>query len=103
MEKQSSQKTLVVGAIVAVFAIGGTVGYFYGIQQGSTEDTTASYDAGYTQAEADIASLQAETGKKATEQAAKEANPFGSENPLENVEANPFEKVKKVLNPFEEE
>ncbi|MEK7554063.1 MAG: hypothetical protein AAB517_01715 [Patescibacteria group bacterium] len=59
------------------------------------------YTKGYAQAQADVQALQGESARKATEDAAKSANPFQAVNPLEGVEANPFEKVKKVLNPFE--
>lgn len=55
---------------------------------------------GYKKAEADIKAVQGEAAKKAAEEAAKAANPFGVANPLGNVEANPFEKTKKILNPF---
>lgn len=59
------------------------------------------YTAGYAQAQTDAKALQEESSRKAVEEAAKSANPFQAVNPLEGVEANPFEKVKKVLNPFE--
>jgi len=59
------------------------------------------YNSGYAEAQADIQSLQDEAARQAVEEAAKEANPFQTVNPLEGVEANPFDKVKKVLNPFE--
>lgn len=59
------------------------------------------YDVGYEQAQADIQALQTEAARKGAEEAAKSANPFQAVNPLEGVETNPFEKVKKVLNPFE--
>lgn len=62
---------------------------------------SGGYSAGYAQAQADVKALQEESARKATEDAAKSANPFQAVNPLEGVEANPFEKVKKVLNPFE--
>lgn len=46
------------------------------------------------------------TGKTAAEQVAEEVakseNPFKASNPLATVETNPFEKAKKVLNPFEQ-
>lgn len=58
------------------------------------------YSRGYAQAQADIQKLQSEAERKAAEEAAKSANPFQAVNPLSGVEANPFEKVKKVLNPF---
>ena len=38
---------------------------------------------------------------KAVTGVAKSENPFQAENPLSNVEADPFEKTKKILNPFE--
>lgn len=59
------------------------------------------YDIGYEQAQTDIQTLQEEAARKGAEEAAKSANPFQAVNPLEGVETNPFEKVKKVLNPFE--
>ncbi|MDP2593844.1 MAG: hypothetical protein Q8P36_00685 [bacterium] len=59
------------------------------------------YTAGYAQAQADATALQEESVRKAVADAAKSTNPFQAVNPLEGVEANPFEKVKKVLNPFE--
>jgi hypothetical protein len=63
---------------------------------------TSGYDSGYSQAQTDAVSLQDESSRKAIEDAAKSANPFQAVNPLEGVEANPFDKVKKILNPFEE-
>ena len=51
--------------------------------------------------EEDVKTLQEEVAKKAGEAAAKAANPFQAVNPLGTVEANPFEKAKKVLNPFQ--
>ena len=62
---------------------------------------TGGYQSGYAQAQGDIQRLQDEGARKATEEAAKSANPFQAVNPLEGVETNPFEKVKKILNPFE--
>ena len=55
---------------------------------------------GYNRAQAEVKKLQAEAAQKATEEAAKVANPFKAVNPLEGVEANPFEKAKNLLNPF---
>ena len=50
------------------------------------------------------AAQQAEeaAAQKAATDAAKSENLFKTENPLSNVKADPFEKTKKVLNPFEE-
>ncbi|MEK7144355.1 MAG: hypothetical protein AAB794_00625 [Patescibacteria group bacterium] len=59
------------------------------------------YTKGYAQAQTDVQALQGESARKAADEAAKATNPFQAVNPLEGVEANPFEKVKKVLNPFE--
>lgn len=56
--------------------------------------------SGYKRAQADVKKVQDEAAKKASEDAAKTANPFQAVNPLTGVEANPFEKVKNVLNPF---
>lgn len=63
--------------------------------------SSSGYTKGYAQAQADAQALQEEGARKAAEEAAKATNPFQAVNPLEGVEANPFEKVKKVLNPFE--
>lgn len=71
--------------VIIVFAVGWWVGH----------------TQGYKKAEADVKRVQAEAAKKASEEAAKSANPFGAANPLGGVEANPFEKTKKILNPFE--
>lgn len=81
--------TIWVIVIVFVTLVGGVVvGYWYGHQKG------------YTRAEADIKKVQEEAAKKAADDAAKAANPFQAANPLEGVEANPFEKTKSILNPF---
>lgn len=64
------------------------MGYWYGDKKG------------YTRAEADLKKVQEEAGNRAAEEAAKAANPFQAANPLEGVEANPFEKAKGILNPF---
>ena len=61
----------------------------------------ARYDQGYEAAIADIKAQQEEAGNKAAQVATDEANPFKVQNPLEGVEANPFEKAKKTLNPFD--
>ena len=59
------------------------------------------YNQGYEAAIADIKAQQEEAGNKAAQAATDEANPFKVENPLQGVEANPFEKAKKTLNPFD--
>lgn len=81
-------KTLVF-AVLAAFVIGGVAGYALGDAKG------------YKRAETDLKNLELAAAEKAAEEAAKAANPFQVTNPLEGVEANPFEKAKKVLNPFE--
>lgn len=78
----------VVVIVTIVLVAGSVVGFWYGNQKG------------YARAEADIKKVQEEAGKKATEDAAKAANPFQAANPLEGVDANPFEKAKSILNPF---
>lgn len=77
--------------VIAVILIG--VAFWLGRLNG--------YSTGYSKAQTDAKALQEESVRKAAEEAAKSANPFQAVNPLEGVEANPFEKVKKVLNPFE--
>ena len=59
------------------------------------------YDQGYEAAIADIKAQQEEAANKAAQTASDEANPFKVANPLQGVEANPFEKAKKTLNPFD--
>ena len=59
------------------------------------------YDQGYEAAVADIKAQQEEAGNLAAQAASDEANPFKVSNPLQGVEANPFEKAKKTLNPFD--
>lgn len=59
------------------------------------------YDQGYKAAIIDIKAQQEEAGNKAAQVATDEANPFKVGNPLEGVQANPFEKAKKTLNPFD--
>ena len=87
MDQFSTRNVVIIAVVVLV--IGLAAGYFYGQQQG------------YKKAETDIKKLDEVAAKKATDEAAKAANPFQAVNPLEGVEANPFQKVKKVLNPFE--
>ena len=55
---------------------------------------------GYARSQAEVKKAQGIAGQKAAEDAAKAANPFKVANPLEGVDANPFEEAKKVLNPF---
>ena len=50
---------------------------------------------------ADRTSEPEAVAQKAAEDSAKAENPFKSENVLVDVEADPFEKTKEVLNPFE--
>ena len=78
----------VVILIVIVLVAGTVVGAWDGDQKG------------YARAQADIKNVQAEAAKKASAEAAKNANPFQASNPLEGVNANPFEKAKSILNPF---
>ena len=56
--------------------------------------------SGYARSQAGVKNAQELAAQKAAEDAAKVANPFKAVNPLEGVEANPFEQAKKVLNPF---
>ena len=74
--------------VLVALVVGLVGGYWYGDK------------SGYDRAGADVKRLQGEAAKKATGDAAKVANPFQAVNPLGGVEANPFQKVKKLLNPF---
>lgn len=47
------------------------------------------------------ADLQENAAVRAAEDVAKAENPFETQNPLSNVEADPLGKAKEVLNPFE--
>lgn len=74
--------------VLLALVIGLVGGYWFGDSRG------------YSRAEADIKKVQEEAAAKAAEAAAKAANPFQAVNPLQGVEANPFEKAKSILNPF---
>lgn len=77
-------RTLYLGSLIALTAVALAVAawFFYG-QNGPNRPSPDS------------------AAKQAAEETAKSDNPFKSESPLSAVEANPFEKTKKVLNPFE--
>lgn len=81
------------GVFVIMFLIivGGAIWFAY----------NSGFGAGYGKAEADAESVRDEAARRATEEAAKSANPFQAVNPLSGIEANPFEKTRKILNPFE--
>ena len=72
--------------IVAIVV--GTLGYLVGDR------------GGYARSQAEVKKIQEVAAQKAADDAAKAANPFKGINPLEGVDSNPFEKAKKVLNPF---
>lgn len=91
------KKSLIIGIVIVLLVGVGYGGYWYG----KKEATQKVFEAGYAKAEEDISKLQEEGAKKAMEEAAKSANPFEVSNPLEGVEANPFEKVKRILNPIQ--
>ena len=94
-----TQKNWVVAAVLALLV--GFGGYWYGSSAGYQSGYKSGDDAGYKRAEADVKKLDEEAAKKAAAETAKAANPFQVANPLEGVESNPFQKAKKVLNPFE--
>ncbi len=85
-------KNLIIVSGVAIFIVGIIAGYLYGSGQG--------YKVGYNKAIADAKDTQTALGKKAAEDAANAANPFKVTNPLEGVDANPFDETAKKLNPF---
>ncbi len=88
------EKNKIISIAVVVFLVVGVgAAYWFGSQKG--------YQTGYAQGQDDIKKLEEEVANKAAREAAEAANPFQAVNPLEGVEANPFEKAKKVLNPFE--
>ena len=47
-------------------------------------------------------SVEESVAQQAAEDVAQAENPFRGDNPLVDVETNPFDKAKKVLNPFEQ-
>lgn len=81
-------KNMWIAGIVILVAVSAFGSWYFG------------YDQGYETAIADIKAQQEEAGNLAAKAASDEANPFKVQNPLEGVEANPFEKAKKTLNPF---
>ncbi len=84
------EKNKIVMIVVVLVVIG--IGFWY---------SSKTYDQGYEAAVADIKAQQEEAGNQAAQAASDEANPFKVKNPLQGVEANPFEKAKKTLNPFD--
>ena len=56
----------------------------------------------YSQYQSNTENEQQAVAEKAATDTAKSENPFQAANPLSNVESDPFEKTKKVLNPFEQ-
>ncbi len=79
-------KNLLSGIVLVIVAL--VMGYFVGDSQG------------YQRAQADLKKLEQAAALNKAQAVAKAANPFQAVNPLKAVEANPFEKAKKVLNPF---
>ena len=90
------EKRIVVWCGIAAI-LGISIGYVAGQSAGFEKGDTV----GYERAKADIKKGEEFAGVKATEDAAQAANPFQAANPLEGVSANPFDKAKKILNPFE--
>lgn len=85
---------LLAAAIIVAVGVGA---YIYGTKQSSTptlQDESA-------QIQNQLTNIQNEAFQKASEEAAKAANPFQVSNPLEGVNTNPLEEVRKKLNPFE--
>lgn len=89
------EKRIVVWCGIAAI-LGISIGYVAGQSAGFERGD----NVGYERANADIKKGEEFAGAKATEDAAKAANPFQAVNPLEKVEANPFEKAKSIVNPF---
>lgn len=76
------RKWVLYGAFALIILIGGWFAY-------------ARYQSNVLREEEAIA-------EKAAAEAAQSENPFTETSPLSNVEVDPFEKTKKVLNPFEQ-
>lgn len=89
--------TKIIVVAIVTFIVGAVLGYGYGNSAGYKMGDAS----GYKRAEADIKKIQEAAGQKAAGEATKAANPFQGVNPLAGVEANPFEKAKKILNPFQ--
>lgn len=85
---------------VAALVLGGALGYWIGNTGGYSAGYETGSAEGYAKAEADATRSQQEIARKAADDAAKAANPFQAVNPLEGVEANPFEKAVRAINPF---
>lgn len=77
---------------IVLLVVGLALGYWYGSQ--------SAYQGGYDKAVADTEAAQQDAAQKAADEAAQAANPFKTTNPLEGVQANPFEDAAKNLNPF---
>lgn len=96
MGEKLLQNKIVVVSVLALL-VGAGAGYALGQRAGYGKGDAA----GYARAEVDAKKVQEAAARKATDDAARVANPFQVSNPLEGVEANPFERAKKVLNPFQ--
>jgi len=68
--------------LAAILLIAISAWYIYSRNRGPVEEKTAA--------------------EKVAQDVATAENPFKADNPLTEVETNPFEKAKKVLNPFEQ-
>ncbi|MBI3459218.1 hypothetical protein HY061_03090 [Candidatus Azambacteria bacterium] len=90
-------KNLVLGMGVVVALV---VGFIAGSSYGNKQGNKTGYKVGYDKAIADAKVTQGVLAKKASESAASTANPFKVTNPLDGVQANPFEEAAKKLNPF---
>ena len=88
---------MTIAGVAGGLIVGILLGYGFGNKSGYAQGD----DTGYKRAQAEIRSLEQGAEKKATQEAARAANPFQAVNPLQAVDANPFQKAKKVLNPFE--
>ncbi len=91
-------KAWVVGAAALIVGLG--LGYWFGAAQGSLKGEKVGYDSGYQKALADTKATQEAVARNATDAAAKAANPFQKQNPLQGVTANPFQQAAQKLNPF---
>ena len=86
-----------IAGIVVVIIVAVGIGYYVGKSTGYA----AGVVVGQENALAEFKSSQEALAQKAAQDAAKAANPFQTNsNPLEGV-ADPLQKTKQVLNPFQ--
>lgn len=93
----NSKQIILVAGIVAVIIFAFGIGYYVGRDTGYATGVIAGRD----KALAEFKSSQEALAQQAAQDAAKASNPFQTNtNPLQGV-ADPLQKTKQVLNPFQ--